>query len=56
MVTPIDLEAPGNMIIYEPLETPERLEAFSRIASAAKAHGSLAIVQSVMQDVRLWRL
>lgn len=45
MVTPIDLEAPGNMIMYEPFETPERLEAFSRIATAAKAHGALAIVQ-----------
>lgn len=45
MVTPIDLEAPGNMIMYEPFETPERLEAFTRIALAARAHGSLAIVQ-----------
>ena len=45
MVTPNDLEAPGNMIIYEPYETPERLEAFSRVAKAAKAHGSLAVVQ-----------
>lgn len=33
------------MIMYEPYETPERLEAFSRIATATKAHGSLAIVQ-----------
>ena len=45
MITPLDLEAPGNMIMYEPFETPERLEAFARIAKAAKAHGSLAIVQ-----------
>ena len=45
MITPLDLEAPGNMIMYEPFETPERLEAFARVAKAAKAHGSLAIVQ-----------
>lgn len=44
-MTPIDLEAPGNMIMYEPLETLERLEAYSRVAAAAKAHGSLAMVQ-----------
>ena len=45
LVTPLDLEAPGNMIMYEPFETPERLEAFARVAKAAKAHGSLAIIQ-----------
>ena len=45
MIKPLDLEPPGNMIMYEPFETPERLEAFARVAKAAKAHGSLAIVQ-----------
>ena len=45
MVTPIDLQAAGYSIIYKPFETPERLEAFSKLAAAAKRHGSLAYVQ-----------
>lgn len=33
------------MIIYEPFETPERVEAFSRVAAAGKADGSLIMPQ-----------
>ena len=45
MVNPIDLEAPANAVIYKPYETTERMEAFRKVASAAKANGSLVIVQ-----------
>jgi 2,4-dienoyl-CoA reductase-like NADH-dependent reductase (Old Yellow Enzyme family) len=45
IVNPMDLEAPGNPIIYKPFKTPERIKAFRRQAEAAKAHGSLVYVQ-----------
>lgn len=41
----MDLEAPGNPIVFREYETPERLDAFKRQADAAKAHGSLIIMQ-----------
>ena len=44
-MTPVDLEAPGNAIIYEPYETPERLAAFRAVAEAGKKHGALMIMQ-----------
>jgi 2,4-dienoyl-CoA reductase-like NADH-dependent reductase (Old Yellow Enzyme family) len=45
MVHPEQLEAPGNAILYAPHETPERFEQFRRVANAAKAEGSLAVMQ-----------
>ncbi|CAE6338369.1 unnamed protein product [Rhizoctonia solani] len=45
MVDPEELEAPGNAILYEPHETPERIEQFRKMAAAGKAHGSLMIMQ-----------
>jgi len=45
MVNPVDLEAPANPIVHKPFETPERVGAFRRQAEAAKAHGSLVIIQ-----------
>ena len=33
------------MVLNEKLETPERLEAFRRLAEAAKSHGSLVYAQ-----------
>ena len=45
MVNPIDLEAAGNPIVYKAFETPERIDAFRRQAEAAKAHGSLIVMQ-----------
>lgn len=45
MINPVDLQAPGNAIIYKPFESPERINAFSRLAETIKRHGSLAYVQ-----------
>ncbi|CAE6434696.1 unnamed protein product [Rhizoctonia solani] len=45
MVNPKQLEAPGNAILCEPHETPERIEQFRKMAAAGKAHGSLMIMQ-----------
>lgn len=45
MVNPIDLEAPANPIVYKPNETPERTEAFRKLAAGAKANGSLIVMQ-----------
>jgi 2,4-dienoyl-CoA reductase-like NADH-dependent reductase (Old Yellow Enzyme family) len=45
MVNPKQLEAPGNAILGEPHETPERIEQFRKMAAAGKAHGSLMIMQ-----------
>ncbi|QRW10138.1 NADH:flavin oxidoreductase/NADH oxidase [Ceratobasidium sp. AG-Ba] len=45
MIHPEQLEAPGNSILYAPHETPERLEQFRKIANAAKANGSLVLMQ-----------
>lgn len=41
----IDLEAPANTIIYKPFKSPERIEAFTRVAEAAKKGGSLIVMQ-----------
>ncbi len=45
MVHPEHLEAAGNAVIYKPFETPERVEAFTRLAKAGKADGSLFMLQ-----------
>ncbi|KAH7327573.1 NADH oxidase [Rhizoctonia solani] len=45
LVHPEHLEAAGNAILYEPHETPERIEQFRKIAAAGKAHGSLMVMQ-----------
>lgn len=45
MITPIDLTEAGNPVIYRPFETEERVSAFRRLADAAKAHGSLVMMQ-----------
>ncbi|CAE6449357.1 unnamed protein product [Rhizoctonia solani] len=44
-VDPAQPEAPGTAILYEPHETPGRLEQFRKIAAAGRAHGSLMIIQ-----------
>ena len=45
MLHPEQMEGPGNMVLYAPCETSERMEQFRKLASAAKAHGSLVLVQ-----------
>ncbi|EJC99147.1 NADH oxidase [Fomitiporia mediterranea MF3/22] len=45
MITPVDLQNPGNAIVYKPFESPERLSAFRRWAEAGKRHGALMIMQ-----------
>ncbi|EUC58650.1 NADH:flavin oxidoreductase/NADH oxidase [Rhizoctonia solani AG-3 Rhs1AP] len=45
MVHPEQLSEPGNMILYAPHETPERIEQFRKVAAAGKAHGSLMVMQ-----------
>ena len=45
MVSPKDLQAPGNTIICRDFESAERITAFVRMAEAAKRHGSVAIMQ-----------
>jgi len=45
MITPIDIEAPGNSIIYKAFETQERIDAFRSQAEAAKADGSVIVMQ-----------
>lgn len=45
MINPVDLEAPGNPIMNEKLDTPDRAAAFEEMAQKAKAHGSLFITQ-----------
>jgi len=45
MVNQTDLEAPGNPTFPKDGDEPERLDAFKRMASGAKANGSLYIVQ-----------
>lgn len=44
-IHPAQLEAPGNLILYEPHETSERIEQFRRMASASKVEGSLVVMQ-----------
>ncbi|CAE6533975.1 unnamed protein product [Rhizoctonia solani] len=45
VVHPEHLEAAGNVILYAPHETPERIEQLRKIAAAGKAHGSLMVMQ-----------
>ncbi|PWN46753.1 NADH oxidase [Violaceomyces palustris] len=45
LVNPRDLEAPGNAIISEPLESEARIAGFRRLAEGAKANGSLFVIQ-----------
>lgn len=45
MVNPLDLESAGNSIVYRPFENTARIDAFRKQAEAAKAHGSLVILQ-----------
>ncbi|KAG9076821.1 hypothetical protein FRC06_009303 [Ceratobasidium sp. 370] len=44
-VHPEQLETPGNAVIHELIETPERLELFRKMATAGKTHGSLVVMQ-----------
>ncbi|KAK0552039.1 NADH-dependent flavin oxidoreductase [Tilletia horrida] len=45
IVDPYNLEAPGNTVLSKELANSERLDAFKKLAAAAKADGSLFIVQ-----------
>lgn len=45
MIHPEQLEAPGNVIMYAPHETPERMKALSQMAEAGKVEGSLMVAQ-----------
>ncbi|KAF2653657.1 FMN-linked oxidoreductase [Lophiostoma macrostomum CBS 122681] len=46
MVDPVNLEAPGNMIVpLDPPDLPARIEAWSKLAHGAKRHGSLIVGQ-----------
>ena len=45
MIHPEQLEAPGNVILYGPHETPERMEQLRRMAEAGKVEGSLMVAQ-----------
>ena len=45
IINPVDLEASGNMVLSEKYETPERLEAYRRLAKAARQYGSLVYAQ-----------
>ncbi|KAG8738867.1 hypothetical protein FRC10_006416 [Ceratobasidium sp. 414] len=44
-VHPEQLESPGNAVVHELIETPERLELFQKMATAGKANGSLVVMQ-----------
>lgn len=45
MLHPQQMEAPGNAVLYAPHETPDRIKQFRRLATAAKAEGSLVVMQ-----------
>lgn len=45
IVDPINLEGPGNAIMNQKMQEPERADAFKRLAQGAKANGSLFITQ-----------
>ncbi|BFZ57234.1 NADH-dependent flavin oxidoreductase [Savitreella phatthalungensis] len=45
LVSPIDLEAPGNMVLSRDTMSEEKLEAFREQVKLAKANGSLYIAQ-----------
>ncbi|CAD6884830.1 unnamed protein product [Tilletia controversa] len=45
IVNPVDLEAAGNMVLNKDLMADGRLENFKKLATAAKADGSLFVAQ-----------
>lgn len=45
IVDPINLEGPGNAVMNEKMQEPERADAFRRLAAGAKAQGSLFLTQ-----------
>ena len=45
MINPVDMEAPGNMVLYESFESSERLQTFRKLVEAIKSGGSLVYAQ-----------